>query len=273
MIERFCMGVFTILLSVSCTTTEVAPTQPTPSPKDDYALHWVNNAVEYEALSRQVYQAATAALPGFVADKTWTVVPGNHDFRDLPPAVILDVDETTVSNRAFQQSFVPPVTQFKLDKWNREHVAEPVPGVVEFVRAARAAGVATFFVTNRPCERIEGDPRQCPYKDTILADLAELGIATSPDRVLLAGEKEGWDRAKVARREYIAATHRIIMLIGDDLGDFVPCVRIKLYGPCDAPATAESRRDYLDQNRERWGHGWYILPNPMHGSWTKFVNR
>ena len=62
------------------------------------------------------------------------------------------------------------------------------------------------------------------------------------------------------------------MLIGDDLGDFVPCVRIKLYGPCTEPATAASRQQYLDDNQVFWGNGWYIVPNPMHGSWTKFVN-
>ena len=271
MAKRFFIVLFTLLFCVSCTTTDVAQPEAADSPKDDLALLWVNHAAEYEAIARQVYQLATDALPGFIEDRSWTVVPGNPDARDLPPAVILDVDETTVSNRKFQMSFTPPVTQFKIDKWNREHVAEPVPGVVEFVHAARQAGVETFFVTNRPCDLVEGDPRPCPYKDTIVADLAELGIETSPDRVLLARERDGWDRAKIARREFIAQTHRVIMLIGDDLGDFVPCVRIKLYGPCNDAATKESRRAYLNDNRGLWGNGWYIVPNPMHGSWAKFV--
>jgi acid phosphatase len=246
-------------------------TQVTHLKENDLGLLWVNHAAEYEALSRQVYQAATDALPVFIDDRSWTVVPGNPDYRDLPPAVILDVDETTVSNRKFQISFTPPVTQLKIDTWNREHIAEPVPGVVEFVRAARDAGVETFFVTNRPCVKLEGDPRPCPYKDTIVADLAEIGIETDPDKVMLAREKDGWDRAKIARREHIAESYRVVMLIGDDLGDFVPCVRIKLYGPCARPATAEDRRQYLVDHRELWGNGWYILPNPMHGSWTKFA--
>lgn len=262
---------FAISFCVSCTTTEVVQAPASYSKKNDLGLLWTNHAAEFEALARQVYQVATQALPGFIEDRSWTVVPGNQDFRDLPPAVILDVDETTVSNRAFQISFTPPVTQLKIDTWNREHVAEPVPGVVEFVRAARDAGVTAFFVTNRPCDRLEGDPRPCPYKDTIVADLAEIGLETDPEFVMLAGEREGWDRAKITRREHIAQTHRVIMLIGDDLGDFVPCVRIKLYGPCENAATADSRDNYLNEYRELWGNGWYILPNPMHGSWTKFT--
>ena len=200
MAKRLFIVLFAVSFGMSCTTTEVISTQPSHSAKDDLGIRWVNHAAEFEAIARQVYQVATRALPGFIDDRSWAVVPGNPDFRDLPPAVILDVDETTVSNRVFQKSFTPPVTQFKLDKWNREHVAEPVPGVVEFVRAARSAGVATFFVTNRPCDRVEGDPRVCPYKDTIVADLAEIGIETSPEYVLLAEEQEGWDRAKIARR-------------------------------------------------------------------------
>ncbi len=262
---------FAISFCVSCTTTEVVQAPASYSKKNDLGLLWTNHAAEYEAIARQVYQLATRALPGFIEDRSWTVVPGNPDYRDLPPAVILDVDETTISNRAFQISFTPPVTQLKIDTWNRERVAEPVPGAVEFVRAARSAGVATFFVTNRPCDRLEGDPRPCPYKDTIVANLAQVGIETSPDSVLLAREQDGWDRAKIARREHIAQTHRVIMLIGDDLGDFVPCVRIKLYGPCTEPSTEAERLRYLDDYRELWGNGWYILPNPMHGSWTKFI--
>ena len=255
-------------ISAGCAT---APEPQAPEPVIDRGILWAKHAAEYRALSRQAYQEATRDLPAFIEDRTWTVVPGEEDLRDLPPAVILDVDETVVSNAAFQFGHTPPVTQFKLDKWNREHEATPVPGVVEFVRAARKAGVATFFVTNRPCERVEGDARPCPYKDTIVEDLAELGIETSPDNVLLARENPGWDRAKITRRQHVAKTHRVIMLIGDDLGDFVPCVRIKLYGPCDAPATAASRQQYLDEHGELWGHGWYIVPNPMHGSWTKFI--
>ena len=60
------------------------------------------------------------------------------------------------------------------------------------------------------------------------------------------------------------------MLIGDDLSDFIPCVRATPAAPCTEAATADSRRRKVEQFSGYWGHGWYILPNPMHGSWLSF---
>ena len=250
------------LAGAACTTAAVNDT-----PRRDLGSLWVKHAAEYRALSLQVYQAATDALPGFISDRSWTVVPGNPDLRDLPPAVILDVDETVVSNVDFQLTYEPPFENWKLNKWNDENAASPVPGVAAFVAAAREAGATVFFVTNRPCELIEGVDDPCPQKAVTIQDIAEAGITTDADHVFLAKE-QGWNREKITRRQHIAETHRVIMLIGDDLGDFVPCVRDKVYPPCTAAATAESRQQLFAQNARFWGHGWYILPNPMHGSWT-----
>ena len=253
-------------MGAGCTTTPVAY-----SPQNDLGLLWVNHAAEYAAVTKQVYQSAEAQLPGFIADTSWSAQPGQVDAAELPPAVVLDVDETTISNAKFQLAFERPMEQWKLEKWNDEHVSDPVPGVARFVNAAQAAGVTVFFVTNRPCGPIEGDSDPCPQKKATVRDIGELGISTGAAHVLLDNEN-GWTRAKIARREYIAETHRIIMLFGDDLGDFVPCVRAKLYGPCTEPATKESRKLMVEQYSDRWGHGWYILPGPMHGSWTRFTN-
>ena len=196
-------------------------------------------------------------------------MPGYPKSDGLPPAVILDVDETVVSNIDFQISFERPFTNRKLYDFYQQHPAIPVAGVIEFVAAARAAGVTVFFVTNRPCELIDDNPDPCPQKDGVIHELESIGIDVDPAHVMLA-DQNGWDRAKIARREYIAESYRVIMLIGDDLGDFVPCVRMKLYGPCTEPATKDSRRLLVEQYSDRWSNGWYILPGPTHGSWTSF---
>jgi acid phosphatase len=161
------------------------------------------------------------------------------------------------------------MAQWKLEKWNDEHISDPVPGVAGFVAATQEVGVTVFFVTNRPCDPNEGDNDPCPQKKATVRDIRELGISTDEAHVLLA-EENGWTRAKIARREHIATTHRVIMLIGDDLGDFVPCVRTKLYGPCTEPATKDGRRSLVEEHAEYWSDGWYILPGPTHGSWTSF---
>ncbi len=245
---------------------------PEPDPTRDGGLLWVKYSAEYRAITEQVYATATRDLPRFVEDSSWSVIPGQDDAAHLPVAVILDVDETVVSNIDFQLTFDRPFANWKLDEWTRSTDATPVHGVKEFVEAARAAGVTVFFVTNRPCEPRDGSGDRCPQRRSTVDDIGEVGIATDTDHVLLS-EERGWNREKSARRSYIAQTHRVIMLIGDDLGDFVPCVRRKPYAPCTDPATAADRLAMVEEHGHLWGNGWYILPNPMHGSWTSAIPR
>jgi len=244
-----------------------SPAPVTHVPERDLGLMWVNHAAEYEAITRQTYQSAADALPEFIENTSWSAQPGQTDAGHLPTAVVLDVDETVMSNAKFQVAFERPFSDAKLETWNDEHITDPVPGVVEFVTAARAAGVDVFFVTNRPCRPVDVSADPCPQKKATIRDIGELGIETDAEHVLLS-EENGWDRAKIGRRMHIAKTHRILMLFGDDLGDFLPCVRPSLYGPCTQPATAESRTTLVRDHSEYWGHGWYMLPGPMHGSWT-----
>lgn len=250
-----------VLLLGACATEP-----PAYDPETDLGLFWVKYAAEYEAVTRQVYGNATRALPAFVADKSWSALPFQKGAEDLPPAVILDVDETVINNVDFQISFERPFENYKLDEWDQQHTAQPVPGVVEFVAAARAAGVTIFFLTNRPCEPRDGEA--CPQKQTVIKALADIGISATPEYLTLANEQPHWQREKLVRRQLIAETHRVIMVIGDDLGDFVPCARKKVYEPCTEPGTRASRAAALEQYADFWGYGWYVLPNPMHGSWT-----
>ena len=200
------------------------------------------------------------------------MIPGQQDAAHLPVAVILDVDETVVSNIDFQLTFERPFENWKLDEWTRSTDATPVHGAKEFVEAARAAGVTVFFVTNRPCETREGIDDPCPQRQSTIDDIGEIGIETDAEHVFLS-EERGWNREKSARRDHIAETHRVIMLIGDDLGDFLPCVRKKPYAPCTDAATAADRIAMVEEHGRYWGKGWYILPNPMHGSWTSAIPR
>ena len=236
------------------------------SAEDDYAVAWVNHSAEFEALALQIYAEATRDLDVFLADASFSAVPSQQGAEDMPPAVILDVDETVVSNVEFQLTYEPPFANWKLDQWNRENVARAIPGVRDFVEAARAKGVTVFFVTNRPCEPEDGEA--CPQQQTTLDDIAEVGIETDDAHLLLAYERPEWTREKRVRRELIAASHRVIMLIGDDLGDFIPCVRTSTVPPCTDAANKADRQRLVRAHRNLWGNGWYVLPNPMHGSWT-----
>ncbi len=252
------------------TTEAVAAPLPEEVSPHDLSLYWVKHAAEYRALSRQAYRLATRDLPVFLNDESWSALPDQSDAAHLPPAVILDVDETVVSNIDFQMTFERPFANWKLDEFSRTTRAVPVEGVRDFVDAARAMGIDVFFVTNRPCEPRPGIDDPCPQRQTTIEDIAEVGIETDAEHVLLS-EERGWTREKLTRRQHVARTHRVLMLVGDDYGDFVPCVRSTAVEPCTEDATIESRAAQLDEYDAYWGHSWYILPNPMHGSWTSVL--
>jgi acid phosphatase len=258
------------LALTACAT--IAP-QETPAPEEndpiDLAVLWAQHSAEYQAVSAQVYAKARADLPRFVADTSWTALPGQSDFEDKPPAIILDVDETVVSNAGYQETLATaPYTRFRHFDWMRNNKSVPIRGAAETIEAARAAGVTVFFLTNRACETFEGVEGDCPAEQVTIDDLRESGIDTDAEHVLMAWEQPGWNKEKLNRREFIGQTHRVIMLFGDDYGDFVECTRAKPLPPCTEPATRASRLATVDAYADYWGNGWYILPNPMHGSWT-----
>ena len=249
----------------SCAHESVAPeANPEPHP----GILWVRDSAEYRALALQAYGAASADLQRFIDDRSWSALPDQANADDLPPAIIFDVDETLVTNVEFQVELVPPFRNHKLDDWNAASIATPVPGAPDFVGLARAAGVAVFYVTNRPCEPRAEVSDSCPQKAVTIEDLNEAGIPAEASNVMMSNEQPGWTREKKARRDIIAEEYRVIMLVGDDLGDFIPCTRARPAAPCTEGATQESRERDTEEHRAYWGNGWYVLPNPMHGSWT-----
>ena len=236
----------------------------------DNAMLWVQHSAEYRAVSLQAYAEAGRDLAKFIDDTSWSALPGIPGDPGKPPAIILDMDETVVSNWDFQINHLP-YTSRKHYEWNRDNDAIPVPGSVAFVEQAQAAGVEVFYVTNRPCEELDGEPGTCPQKNVSIQDLLQAGFKTDSEHVLLAWERAGWGKEKESRRLHIAETHRVIMLFGDDLGDFVFCSRENPVAPCDKAASKSSRESAVSTRSGYWGEGWYILPNPMHGSWTSFL--
>lgn len=227
---------------------------------------WVRDSAEYRAVSRQVYRAASMALPALIADETWSAIPYQTNTEIMPPAIIMDIDQTLVNGVDFQLGHEPPFTAQKFDDWNASHVATPVAGAPEFVKLARASGVRVFFLTNRYCDATADG--SCAQKSIAVQDLIEAGIPALDADVTLAGERPDWGSEKKVRRDHIAENFRVIMLFGDDLGDFIPCVRRRPVAPCTEGGTIANRYALTNEHNAYWGTGWYVLPNPMYGSWT-----
>ena len=60
------------------------------------ATLWTQRSVEYKGNALTVFALAKIRLDEALADKSWTAAPGEQkgDYQNLPPAVVLDVDET-----------------------------------------------------------------------------------------------------------------------------------------------------------------------------------
>ena len=238
----------------------------------DRATLWLRNSSEYRAASETVYRAAEAALAKGLADSAWTAEPAQSgDLSALPPAVVMDIDETVLDNSEPQVHMLREGICYEefpgaWDDWVAKHRAPAVPGAVDFIRAARgmkdASGrpVRVVFVTNRECAPRAGSGAACPQKEDTLANLVALGVGvpTLADDVLLKGERPGWDAEKLSRRQEIAGRYRIVLNIGDDLADFLPGMRRATIAERDRTRCA---RDAY------WGRRWFMLPNPLYGSW------
>lgn len=237
--------------------------------RPELAVRWVTESAEYQALSKQVYRNAGFMLDELLADDSWSALPAHAADAALPPAIILDVDETVLDNSPFQVLLGDkPFNREDWDQWVARAQATAVPGVVEFLDEARAAGVTAFLVTNRDCARRPGSSDPCPQEQDTLDNLRRVGVSAEPEHLLLSNERPGWTDEKRVRRDFVARDHRVLMLFGDDLGDFLDCVRGRVIAPCERPATAAERLRLVREHEEYWGKGWFVLPNPMYGSWA-----
>jgi acid phosphatase len=233
---------------------------------------WLRHSAEFRAASEIIFRAAETALRSGLADPAWTAEPAQTgDLSALPPAVVMDIDETVLDNSAPQARMILEETCFEefeavWDAWLAERAATAVPGAAAFIRAARAMNdpqgrhVRIFFVTNRECDTRPGDDSTCPQQVDTAANLEKLGLGalTLAEDLMFKGERADWLSEKLSRRLEIAKSHRIVLNVGDDFGDFLPDVRRQ---------TAAERERARCAHRERWGRQWFMIPNPMYGSW------
>jgi predicted secreted acid phosphatase len=82
------------------------------------------------------------------------------------------------------------------------------------------------FITNRACRKREGVNDSCPQKSDTIKNLGKIGFPNvDSSNVFLKNEKKGWSSEKKSRRAIVSQKYRIVMFVGDDLGDFLPNVK------------------------------------------------
>jgi len=239
-----------------------------PSRESLGSVVWMQSSPEYRAAALQAYRAAGRQLAPALADRTWTAAAEQTgDPSGLPPAVILDVDETVLDNsRYLGQLILERKTHNPeaWDAWVAMRRAPAVPGAAAFVHAARHMGITPVYVTNRQCRKRAGTADACPQKLDTLENLRRAGFApVDPAHLLLRGERQGWGADKSSRRAHVARSYRVLMLVGDSLLDFVPVER---------PDDATLQRPVCPGGcQEMWGWKWFVLPNPAYGSWSRIL--
>ncbi|MEQ8525553.1 5'-nucleotidase, lipoprotein e(P4) family [Gracilimonas sp.] len=249
-----------ILLSaitfVSCSSTQNINIQ------NDATLQstlWVQNSAEYDALALQTYATAVRTLPLPLEDSFWTASLNQEqddNFMSLPPAIILDVDETVLDNSPFQARMIKQGKDFNIEDWNawcKQAKASAIPGAVEFTNFAAERGVTIFYITNRGYE----------VEEATRKNLIEEGfpVSNSIDNIMTNGEEPGWNSSKTERRKQVEENYRVVMIIGDDLNDFLPAKDI----------SQKKRADLTEKYSEYFGRRWFILPNPVYGSWEQAI--
>jgi 5'-nucleotidase (lipoprotein e(P4) family) len=251
-----------LLLLAGCATAPAshpaAPLAGVPADDNLNAVAWMQGAVEHDLIYLQTYRSAQRQLAAALDDPQWdALVPTDRVVRarGLPPAVILDIDETVLDNSPYQARLVRARGQFdqiSWDTWVREARAHALPGVVAFTRYAAARGVKVIFVSNR----------DTALDEATLDNLRRVGVPAPGPEVLLGlnttvpdCRKAGSDKG--CRRQWVSRHYRVLMQFGDQLGDFLDV-------PKNTPeARTAAVKPYLD-----WvGRRWFVLPNPSYGSW------
>lgn len=264
-----------VLSQTGCTTTKII----SATDHADYNFNstlWMQTSAEYAANSLQTYQTASRNLPLLLADKNHSAaLEQTSSFEELPPAIILDIDETVLDNSSYQAKLVLEGLNWSpesWDKWIALKQAGAIPGAVNFIHFAQKMQVKVFFVTNRACEKREGNPDPCPQKQETVDNLKSIGIKEVTSNsvlfkhdILTQTSAKNWTSEKKSRREYVAEKYHLIMLFGDNLGDFIAHVSKNI--------SNKLRMEITYKNGYRWGYQWYMLTNPTYGSWLNALKK
>jgi len=218
---------------------------PNPVKKNPYerltmATIFVEHAPEYKALCFQAYNLASLKLK--------EAVNNNTDNKKL--AIVLDIDETVLNNIPYQAKQVLDTTGYPTcwNDWCALEMAEPVPGVKEFLAQANELGVAIFYISNR----------KTTVLDATINNLKKKGLPQAEASHVLLREK---DTEKETRRQLVLNQgYEIVLLFGDNLSDFSADYEITDNG--------ERNRIAIDQSGE-FGSRFIVLPNPGYGTWTQ----
>ena len=216
-----------------------APAQPAAAETLPDSLKWVQRSAEYHAAVFQTYRIATAAIERHASTssgRAW--------------AVVLDADETVISNLQYQIERSRLGAGFSPDSWAvwvRRREAVPLPGAAAFLARIRTLGGRIAIVTNR---------LQSECDDTIALFRAH---ALAFDAMLCRADGSPSDKnprfAAIAAGQTPAgpAPIEVAAFVGDNILDF--------------PKLTQAVRQQGEAAFAEFGVRYFMVPNPMYGGW------
>jgi acid phosphatase len=245
-----------------------------------FAIAWMQSAIEFEATTRSVFSAARQRLGAIVTahqlanaadteagERTraqnqlaiWNAMALGERLGDdagQPLAIVVDVDETMLDNSAYQARLLRADAEYADPSWfawSEERAATPIPGALEFAQWAAGNAITIFYITNR----------KAPLCAATADNLRTQGFPVRADgsNVMCRDDARGWTRDKGSRRIAVDREAHVIATFGDNLGDFLDGIYV------DVTARQRLAATY----RDWWGNRWYMLPNPMYGSWVDAI--
>ena len=203
------------------------PPEPPPAPAQLHGIQYLYGSAEAAALTRQTWriladfvdeQVAAGTHRGVVLAPDSTLTnPHFLPCGDKPPAIVLDVDETSILNLGAEyDDLIANRRTFDGDMWDRwektgaAYVA-PTPGAKEALDRLRDHGVTVVFNSNRSAVNAGGAEAAL--------NAAGLGPAKHGETLFLSGDDTNGS-FKDGRRRTIAAKYCVLAMAGDQLGDF-----------------------------------------------------
>jgi 5'-nucleotidase (lipoprotein e(P4) family) len=200
---------------------------------------WYQTSGEAKALYYQGYSIGKLRLNEILAK--W---PKN---KRLKPAIVLDIDETILDNSPCLALNVKTGKAFPTNwsEWVNQASAKAVPGAIEFLKYAKGKGVEIYYISNR---------NESQKKATI-RNLKRVGAPMADSKHVLLQQQD--EKGKETRRMKVARTNDIVLLFGDNLGDFS--------GFDDL--TPSQRVQAVEKRKADFGKKLIVFPNPMYGDW------
>lgn len=230
---------------VLCALLGLAPVCPAGQVKLPNDIAWVSASDSYKACVLQTWVGAGMRLRELAkAEKpgTWCVV--------------LDADETIISNIDFEKELVVKGiehTSEGWDAWCNRAAATALPGAREYCALVRELGGRVVVITNR----------EAPTKTATVKNLEALGFAC--DAVLFREGPYARDRAKTMRRDDIEKGTAKTLPGGKSL----PPLKIVMLGGDQMHDLYDADRYSLEQVKDRFARDLVILPNPIYGDWMR----